>query len=149
MRSWPKTSAHSSVLICDTSGLLAYFNSREDDHDVVAALLAAERGPLLISPYVLAELDHLVLIRYGVQAELAVLGSLLEGAWHLVSMDAEDVRQARALIQRYHDQRIGVADASLIVLASRFRTNRLLTLDHRHFRVVTTLSGSPFDVLPG
>ena len=49
---------------------------------------------------------------------------------------------------RYQDQQIGVADASLVVLAGRYRTDRLLTLDHRHFRVIRTTSGKPFTVLP-
>jgi hypothetical protein len=34
------------------------------------------------------------------------------------------------------------------VLADRFRTTSLLTFDERHFRVVTTLAGQAFTVLP-
>jgi predicted nucleic acid-binding protein len=143
-----KTLVSFSVLICDTSGLLAYFNDREDDHAAVAAVVDVETGPLVVSPYVLAELDHLVTTRYGIQAELAVLGSLLTMAWQLVNLEEREVRQARDIIQRYHDQRIGLTDASLVALAARQGTNRILTLDHRHFRVVRTLSGEAFDVLP-
>jgi predicted nucleic acid-binding protein len=37
----------------------------------------------------------------------------------------------------------------LVVLAQRYRTDRLLTLDHRHFRVLRTQAGKPFTLLPG
>jgi hypothetical protein len=33
-------------------------------------------------------------------------------------------------------------------LAARYRTDRLLTLDHRHFRVVRSIAGKPFALLP-
>jgi len=41
-----------------------------------------------------------------------------------------------------------VFDASLIVLADRHRTRSVLTLDHRHFRVLRALDGRPIDLLP-
>jgi uncharacterized protein len=43
------------------------------------------------------------------------------------------------VVDRYRDQNIGLTDASLVILALRHRTNRLLTLDERHFRVVRPL----------
>ena len=52
------------------------------------------------------------------------------------------------LINRYRDQDIGLADASLVILAARYRTDRLLTLDHRHFRVIRTLNGRAFSIQP-
>jgi len=41
-----------------------------------------------------------------------------------------------------------MADASLVLLARRFRTRRILTLDERCFRVLTPLQGGSFQVLP-
>lgn len=43
---------------------------------------------------------------------------------------------------------MGLADASLVVLAHRYGTDRLLTLDERHFRVLRTREGQPFRLLP-
>jgi len=45
------------------------------------------------------------------------------------------------VIERYADQRIGVADASNVVLAARYRTRTIVTLDRRHFGVVRTMTG--------
>jgi hypothetical protein len=49
---------------------------------------------------------------------------------------------------RYHDQEVGLADASIVVLAERHDTSDVLTLDERHFRVLRTAQGGEFRVLP-
>lgn len=46
------------------------------------------------------------------------------------------------------DLSIGVADASMAVLAARYRTIRILTLDHRHVGATRAANGSRFEVLP-
>ena len=45
------------------------------------------------------------------------------------------------------DLRLSLADASIAVLAVRHKVNDVLTLDERHFRVLTP-GRSPFRVLP-
>ena len=135
-------------MIIDTSALLAYFDTDEPDHVAVTAILDDTDEPLVVSPYVLAELDYLVATRLGVAAELAVLAELAGGAWDLPSIDAEGLGDARSVVERYADQRIGVADASNVVLAARYRTQTIVTLDHRHFDVLRPLAGGQFTVLP-
>jgi uncharacterized protein len=137
------------VLICDTSGLLAYFDASDANNAQIAAVIEAETGPFVVSPYVVAELDYLLATRRAVPAELAALTELSSGAWDLATFDASDLRRACAVAERYQDQEIGVADASLVVLADRYRTDRLLTLDRRHFHVVRTTAGKSFKLLPG
>jgi predicted nucleic acid-binding protein len=44
--------------------------------------------------------------------------------------------------------RIGLADASVAVIAAAARTTRLLTLDERHFRPMRPLWGDAFTLLP-
>lgn len=136
------------MIIADTSGLLALFNSSEPQHQAAADVVEAESGPLVVSPYVVAELDYLLATRFGTDPELAVLDELSSGAFELASFGADDVRRAAAIVGRYRDQDIGVADASLVVLADRYRTKRVLTLDHRHFGVIRPLAGGRFSLLP-
>jgi predicted nucleic acid-binding protein len=136
------------LLICDTSGLLAYFDASDANCARVTAVINEDPGPFVVSPYVIAELDYLLATRRGVHAELAVLVELSGGAWELPSIEADDLRQICNLVDRYQDQDIGVADASLVILAQRYRTDRLLTLDHRHFHVIRTAQGKAFRLLP-
>ena len=135
-------------MIVDTSALLAYFDTDEPDHRAVASLIDDADEPLIVSPYVVAELDYLVASRLGVAAEVAVLAELASGAWDLPAIDAEGLRDARTVVERYADQQIGVADASNVVLAARYRTKTIVTLDRRHFDVLRPLDGGRFMVMP-
>ena len=136
------------ALVCDTSGLLAYFDASDAYCAEVSRVIEAESGPFIVSPYIVAELDYLLATRRGVNAELAALTELSGGAWELPTMEVADLREVCPVIDRYRDQDIGIADASLVILAHRYRTDRLLTLDRRHFRVIRTSAGKPFKVLP-
>lgn len=137
------------MIIADTSGLLAFFNQHEPRHEAVASVIESDPEPLVVSPYVVAELDYLVATRHGVEAGLAVLEELAGGAWILATIDTDDLTTARSIVSRYRDQQIGVTDASLVVLARRLNTRRILTLDHRHFEVLRPLGGGRFSILPG
>lgn len=135
-------------MIVDTSALLAFFDTDEPDHRTVSSVLTDATEPLVVSPFVIGEVDYLVATRLGVSAELAVLDELAAGAWDLPAFSAEDLRQARSVIARYGDQQIGVADASIAVLAARYATRTIVTLDRRHFDVLRPLTGGRFRVLP-
>jgi hypothetical protein len=135
-------------LIADTSGLLAFFNRDEPDHARVAAEVEAATEPLVVSPYVVAELDYLVATRLGIAAELTILDELAGGAYHLAAFGLAELARARAVVKRYQDQQIGVADASIVVLADLHRTREVLTLDRRHFDVLRPLSGGRFRLRP-
>ncbi|MEX1172771.1 MAG: PIN domain-containing protein [Chloroflexota bacterium] len=135
-------------MIVDTSALLAFFDTDEPDHESVSAVLNGATEPLVVSPYVVAELDSLVASRLGVAEELAVLRELTGGAWDLPAIDVGDLVRARAVIERYADQDVGVADASNVILAERYRTRTIVTLDRRHFEVLRPLDGGRFRILP-
>jgi uncharacterized protein len=115
---------------------------------IVSALLRSERGPIVTSELALAEADYLILDRLGVDVELDFLTDLVEGTFAVECLTRADLEQARALVEQYRDLALGLADASLVVLAARHRTRRLLTLDHRAFRTVAPLQGGDFTVLP-
>lgn len=136
------------MIVADTSALLALFNRREPSHAAVAALVGATGEALVVSPYVLAELDYLLATRVGIEAELAVLRELAGGAFSLMSLEAAEVAQAADVIERYSDLGIGLADASLVVLAARLGTRTVLTLDRRHFEVLRPLGGGRFRIVP-
>lgn len=136
------------MIIADTSGLLALFNRNEPEHEAVYAVVEKEAEPLVLSPFVLAELDYLAAARLGLAAELAILAELSSGAYLLAPFVEADLITAGNIIERYGDQQIGLTDASLLVLAERYRTRSILTLDHRHFDVLRPLAGGRLRILP-
>jgi uncharacterized protein len=136
------------LILVDTSGLLALLDEDSRLHQEVAAFVATADDALVLSPFVLAELDYLIVQRFGIQAELALLGDVAKGAYELVAFTHDDIARAKTIVERYRDFPIGLTDASIVVLADARGTNRVLTLDERHFRVLKLKRGRPFVVLP-
>jgi predicted nucleic acid-binding protein len=102
----------------------------------------------VLSPFVLAEADYLVQRAAGITAELALLGEVSRGVFELAPIGEDDVAAAAAVVDQYADLGLGLTDASLVVLAHRYRIHDVFTLDERHFRVVKSLDGRPFRLLP-
>jgi predicted nucleic acid-binding protein len=137
-----------TALILDAGALYAQADADEPRHDAVAALLREERDVLVTSQVVAAEADYLILRRLGVDVELVFLDDLAAGTYLMDALTPSDLTVARDIAARYRDLELGLADASLVVLAARWRTRRILTLDERAFRAVTPLQGGFFTVLP-
>jgi predicted nucleic acid-binding protein len=136
------------VIVLDTSGLLSAIDKSQNHHGAAARALGEAAPPLLLSPFVLAELDYLLATRVGRTAELSLLAEVADGAYQLEPFGGEDVAQAREHISRYGNVELGLADASIIVLADRYGVSDLLSLDERHFRTVRRANGQPFRLLP-
>lgn len=101
-----------------------------------------------MSPFVLAELDYLLARRVGPAVARRLLDEIVVGAYRLEPFDADDVRRAAAVLDRYRDLELELADASIVVLAERHGINEIVTLDERHFRAVLGPGGRPFRILP-
>ena len=136
------------MIVLDTGGLYAALDANETLHGRAVAALVAATPPRLVSPFVLAELDYLIGSRVGHQAQMALIDEVARGAYQLESFSSEDVGDAKRIMERYDDLRIGLADASVVVLANRHRTLELLCTDERHFRALRGTGGKPFRLLP-
>src|SRR5262245_46947808 len=136
------------MIVLDTGGLYAALDANEALHGRAVASLVASTPPRIVSPFVLAELDYLIASRVGHQAQMALIDEVTRGAYQLDLFAPEDVGHARRIMERYADLRIGLADASVVVLANRHRTLDLLCTDERHFRALRGSGGRPFRLLP-
>lgn len=136
------------TLLVDAGAFLAQADRDDPAHQGVVDVLTSERGPLVTSQLALAEADYLVMSRLGVDVELRLLDDLATGTFVAECLTRPELGVARDLAQRYHDLKIGLADASLVVLAQRFRTRRICTVDERCFRAMSPLQGGAFTLLP-
>ena len=136
------------ALIVDAGALFAQADAEEPRHEAVARVLVAEREALVTTELAVAEADDLILTRLGVGVELSFLEDLAMGTYIVECLTRDELRTAREVVERYRDLRLGLADASLVVLAHRYGTRRILTFDERAFRSVSPLQGGSFTVLP-
>jgi predicted nucleic acid-binding protein len=132
------------AVVLDTSIVVALMRARDQDHARVRDWVATVDDDLVTSPLAVAEMDHLA----------AALGSdFSTGLWNDLHSGAYAVRWwADAMVETIaiarHHPHVGLADASLVALAGRIRTDRIATLDHDHFRSLTTPDGEAFVLLP-
>lgn len=96
----------------------------------------------------MAEADYLILNRLGIDVELAFLDDLAGGTFVVENLMRKELGLARDLARRHRDLELGLADVSMVVLANRYATRRIVTFDERAFRTVAPLQGGTFTVLP-
>jgi len=136
------------LILLDTSGLLAALFPDQNRHaECVQALRDAE-PPRLMSPFVLAELDYMIVKYAGVDAELQFLSEVATSVYEIARITPQDIIEAQQLIYKHHDLKIGLADASTILLAQHYSCRDILTLDERHFRAMHFSARTPFRLLP-
>jgi predicted nucleic acid-binding protein len=135
-------------LLLDAGALYAQADRADPHHAAVAEILRSETDSLITSAVTVAEADYLILTRLGIDVELAFLEDLAEGTFQVECLTRAELGVALEIARRYRDLAIGLADASLVVLARRFGTRRLLTFDERAFRTVRPLQGGTFELLP-
>lgn len=136
------------ALIVDAGALYAQADADEPRHASVRAILERERDVIVTTELAVAEADYLILDRLGLDVEIAFLEDLAGGTFIVESLDRPQLRAARDIVLRYRDLRLGLSDASLVVIAERYAARRLLTFDERAFRAVAPLQGGAFTVLP-
>ncbi len=96
----------------------------------------------------LAELDYLLAKHVELKAQSALLLEVLRGAYRLEAFTPTDISEANTVTSRHPDLQIGLADASIVVLALEYGANEVLTLDERHFRVLRIGERKRFRILP-
>jgi predicted nucleic acid-binding protein len=132
------------TVILDTSVALAFYDAGEPDHGAVLEWLQTLDEDLVTTPLALAEIDHLLEARGGRAVREVLWRDLADNAYD-VRWWADALNEIVAIARRFPFA--GLADASLVALARRMRSNRIATLD-QHFRSMTTPGGEGFVLLP-
>ncbi|MFG3339014.1 PIN domain-containing protein [Glycomyces sp. NPDC048151] len=142
-------------MIIDSSAVIAVLDEDCAEHEIVATAIEGLEGPLVVSPLVVAELDFMLSKKLGRRAAEKFNDDVVLGAYELASWTPADHAEALQVARSFNgDDYIGVTDASNVVLADRYRTTRIATLDQRHFRKLQPIWGPdyftliPFDPIP-
>ena len=136
------------TLIADSGALYALYDADDQHHLRVRSVLEAYRGPIVVPTAILAELDYLLREFLNIEAELDFLESLQNGAFLLEPFTSSDLERCRELLAKYRDLDLGLADTAVVATAERLETERILTVDERHFRAIVSKKGRPFSLYP-
>jgi len=135
------------VVIVDSGAWLALANRRDRHHGRVRTALAGVREALVCTTPVLTETSHLLLARLGTDALLRFVNSWVDGAFQVFELTAAHAPRIAALMKKYDDLPMDLADASLVVLAEHLGHGRIVSTDQRDFRSYRWKNRHPFENL--
>ncbi len=135
-------------LIADTGPIVALGDPRDARRVDARAVLSIERETPVLSAFSAAEIDYHLQSLRGPQGNSWFVADLAAGRFELPTVSRQELRDIEQLNHQYRDLSPGIADLSIVVLAARYRTTRLLTFDQRHFRAIRPLQGGTFTLLP-
>lgn len=118
-------------LLLDTGAIVSVLDRAQRRHREFVEFFSAWTGQVVTTEAVLTEATHLLGRVHG--GALACLDFVLEGGALLMPSTPNSLRRARDLMERYADQPMDFADATLVVLAEDLKTDRVLTTDQRGF----------------
>ena len=135
------------MILTDAGPLVAILDQDEEHHEACVQCLAELAGPMLTTWAAFAEAMYLLGNAGGWRAQ--------NGLWHLVEkMDLDIAEQARddktrmrALMEKYQDLPMDLADAWLVALAEERGADRIFTLN-RDFHVYRLPRRRGFTVIP-
>lgn len=134
-------------MICDTSALIASLWT--DQPQSAACRLSLESASQrLVSPLILAEVEYLIDRHVGSRQARAAVRFVTSASFELASLGGDDFEHMCDLVESNSDLGVNLADASLILLAKRHKTDEILTLDQPRFRALRGLDGRHFRILP-
>jgi predicted nucleic acid-binding protein len=140
------------ILIADTSGLLAAFDTTHPKSD--AAFSALENaGLVVVSPLVLAEIDHVGHRELGDDLAAGMIEDVTAearaGDFAFAEVGPDLMSRAISVRKQYAGLRLDLADAVNVALAEEYETDVVLTLDERDFRAMLPLTEhKAFRILP-
>lgn len=118
-------------IVADTGPLVALFRARDRDHARVKRYLQENPCTLVTTWPVITEAWHLL----AAAAQLKLMQWVAAGGIAVLEMRQEDGAAMLALLEKYRDRPMDLADASLVVLAGRLRVAEILTIDRADFDV--------------
>ena len=133
-------------MLVDAGPLVALLDRADTHHERCVSVLGSIRGPLVtVWP---AFTEAMYLLGPSWTAQKALWSRLDTDALRLAPLDATDAPRMRALMEKYHDLPMDLADAALVRVAERDGQTRIFTLDRRHFGVYRPGARKRFALLP-
>lgn len=137
-----------ATVLVDTGILYAMADLDDAWHEPVKAFLKNITDVLVVPITVLPEICYLLNTHLGQESERKLIASITQGELRVEGLTSDDFRRSLQLLETYSDVNIGFVDASMVAIAERFKINRILTTDRKHFSIIRPRHCRSFDLLP-
>ena len=135
------------MILVDAGPLVALIDRGEQDHNRCVETLSALTSPMITTWPALTEAMYLLGDAGGWKAQQALWKLLDRGDLQLLDLDEPLRARSKALMAKYQDRPMDLADASLVAVAEVLNVQRVFTLD-RDFHIYRWRGRRRFDVIP-
>ena len=133
------------MILADSGFWIALGNRRDRHHAAARDALQRYGAEGFVSTWpVLTEVTHLLAARVSVAQAIAFVDGIARGACEIPDPPTDALSRAHALMRRYHDLPMDLADASLVILAEDLEEGRILSTDQRDFDGYRWKNTQPF-----
>lgn len=130
-------------ILIDAGPLIALFDRDDAYHEKAIQTLQENPSPLISTWPVLTEVMHM--LDFNSKTQMDFLRWVENGALQIAQLEKEDLLEISRLMQKYADQPMDFADASLVCLAERESLNTVISFD-RDFKIYR-VNKKPFKIL--
>lgn len=134
------------AVLVDAGPLVALIDRGDAHHQECVDALKTVRDPLITVWPALTEAMYL--LAFSPDAQHALWEMVVGESQRLIDLDRHDASRMQALMHKYRDLPMDLADAALVRVAEREKVARIFTLDRRHFRVYRPAGIGRFSFLP-
>ncbi|MBD3869522.1 MAG: PIN domain-containing protein [Acidobacteria bacterium] len=136
------------MILVDAGPLIALIDRGEQDHIRCVEALADLTTPMVTTWPAFTEAMYLLGSAGGWKGQAALWKLLERGDLQLVALDEALQKRTQALMGKYRDTPMDLADASLVAAAEALDTSRVFTLDS-DFEIYRWKGRRKFEVVPG
>jgi predicted nucleic acid-binding protein len=135
------------VIIVDAGPLIALVDKGEVDHKPCVEALTQLTAPMITTWPTLTEAMYLLGSAGGWKAQEALWKLIGRGDLQLIELDESMCKRTQALMAKYQDMPMDLADASLVAVAEMLNLKRIFTLDS-DFHVYRFKGRQAFEIIP-
>jgi len=117
------------VILCDAGVLLCLIDKDQPKYKAYVRTVAANREPMLTTWACVTEAMYLALGSGGWQVQKNLARILMTDSLTVQDISCADYARLFALMEKYQDRPMDLADATLVLAAEKTRIKTILTLD--------------------
>jgi predicted nucleic acid-binding protein len=134
-------------VLLDTSAIISLSDRSHHLHREIERIVTDKKNLCIIPSTVAVEVCQLLKYRFGAEYEIKFLKEIHKSSFIMETVGFGDFKRIIEILEKYRDINAGFIDASIVAIAERLGTNKLLTLDKKHFSVLIPSGFQFFDLL--
>lgn len=136
------------MILADSGFWVALLSARDKHHAAAVHAMEEHQAEAFVTTWpVLTEACYLLSAQATVEQQQRFLKQVCNGGCQLHDFPVKALDRMAALMHKYRDLPMDLADASLVLLAEEFDEGRILSTDERDFNTYRWKNSKPFQNL--